>query len=130
MPLIPLKIPPGVYRNGTDLESSGRWRDASLVRWRNGSLRPVGGWRVRKENAFGGVTRGMHSWQENSGSRWVAAGSHDSLYVMTSGNTVTDITPATLSAGNVDATLNTGYGGAFYGFGFYGVPTVGSSIYA
>jgi len=130
MPLIPLKIPPGVYRNGTDLESSGRWRDASLVRWRNGSLRPVGGWRVRKENAFGGVTRGMHSWQENSGSRWVAAGSHDSLYVMTSGNTVTDITPATLSAGNVDATLNTGYGGAFYGFGFYGNPTVGSSIYA
>ena len=44
MALIPLQLPPGVYRNGTDFESSNRWRDANLVRWRDGSLRPVGGW--------------------------------------------------------------------------------------
>ena len=31
MALIQLQIPPGVYRNGTDLESANRWRDASLV---------------------------------------------------------------------------------------------------
>ena len=31
MALIPLKIPAGVYRIGTDYEGSGRWRDANLV---------------------------------------------------------------------------------------------------
>ena len=44
MALIELKIPAGVIRHGTDLDSSGRWRDTNLVRWRNGSARPVGGW--------------------------------------------------------------------------------------
>lgn len=48
MPLLPLKLPSGFYRNGTDYEQSNRWRDGSLVRWRDGSLRPVGGWRDRK----------------------------------------------------------------------------------
>ena len=35
MPLIPLDIPPGGYRNGTELDQSGRWRDMNLVRWRD-----------------------------------------------------------------------------------------------
>ena len=33
---MPLEIPPGVRRGGTDLQSAGRWRDANLVRWREG----------------------------------------------------------------------------------------------
>ena len=49
--LIPLDIPPGVYKNGTDFESSNRWLDSNLVRWQDGSLRPVGGWDTRKANA-------------------------------------------------------------------------------
>ena len=44
MALIGLDIPAGVVRNGTDLDSAGRWRDANLVRWENNSARPVGGW--------------------------------------------------------------------------------------
>ena len=51
MALIDLNIPAGVYRNGTDLQSQGRWRDASLVRWHDGIMRPVGGWRVRSDTA-------------------------------------------------------------------------------
>lgn len=41
MPLIPIKLPPGVYRVGTDFEGSNRWRDANLVRWHQGSMRQV-----------------------------------------------------------------------------------------
>jgi hypothetical protein len=130
MPLIPLQIPPGVVRNGTDLESANRWRDVSLVRWRNGSLRPVGGWRVRKADAFTGITRGMHTWQDNSGNRWLAGGQASSLYVMNAANTATDITPGALTAGNVDPTLNFGYGGGFFGTGFYGNPATNSGIYS
>ena len=33
MALIKLDLPAGIYRNGTDLQSSGRWRDSNLVRW-------------------------------------------------------------------------------------------------
>lgn len=130
MTLIPLQIPPGVLKNGTDLESANRWRDVSLVRWRNGSLRPVGGWRDRKQDAFAGITRGLHTWQDNGGDRWLAAGQASSLYIMNAINTATNITPATLSAGNVNPTLNFGYGGGFYGTGFYGNPAINSGIYS
>lgn len=41
---LPLRIPPGVVRPGTKYEAKGRWWDASLVRWHEGSMGPVGGW--------------------------------------------------------------------------------------
>ena len=74
MPLIPLKIPAGFYRTGTDLDAAGRWRDGSLVRWRDGSLRPIGGWRVNKNIASitTNAPRGMHTWESNNGTRYVA----------------------------------------------------------
>ena len=120
MPLVPLQIPPGFYRNGTDLQGAGRWRDGSLVRWREGSLRPVGGWVERVANAFTDPVRGMHVWEANNGDRWVAGGTYDTLKAVTSGGLIYDITPTGLTAGNVDAVVNTGYGGGFYGTGFYG----------
>ena len=43
MALIQLAIPPGVYKNGTEFQSAGRWYDASLVRWTEGTIRPVAG---------------------------------------------------------------------------------------
>lgn len=51
MALIGLDIPAGAVRNGTDLDSSGRWRDVNLVRWENNSARPIGGWQNREVNA-------------------------------------------------------------------------------
>lgn len=121
MPLLPLDIPPGVLRNGTDLEQSGRWRDANLVRWRDGSLRPIGGWRVRNATAYDNPPRGMLAWQDLSGDRRIAAGTADKLFVTSASGTTTDISPADLVAGDVVATVNTGYGGGFYGSGDYGV---------
>lgn len=49
MPLVPLDLKAGFYRNGTELDASNRWRDGSLVRWRDGSLRPIGGWQSLKK---------------------------------------------------------------------------------
>lgn len=120
MPLIPLDIPPGVYANGTDYEGSGRWREASLVRWRDGSLRPIGGWRERIASAFASTPRSMITWEDNASDRWAAAGAFDKLYAVSASNTVTDITPATLTAGRLNAEVETGFGGGFYGTSFYG----------
>lgn len=44
MPYLELEVPPGLYRNGTQFQSRGRWYDGSLVRWYGGAMQPVGGW--------------------------------------------------------------------------------------
>lgn len=121
-------MPPGVMRNGTDLDQSGRWRDANLVRWREGSLRPVGGWRVRNADVYDNPPRGMLAWLDLSGDRRIAGGTSNKLFVTSGSGTTTDISPADLVAGTVTATVNTGYGGGFYGLGSYGVarPDTGS----
>ena len=122
MPLIPLKLPAGQYRNGTDLMSQGRWRDINLVRWHEDALRPVGGWRQRASVDLNGVVRSMIAWEENDGLRQLAAGTYNSLYVINANGTATDITPTGLTAGRIDANINTAYGGGFYGNEEYGLP--------
>jgi hypothetical protein len=42
--LVPLNLPPGVFRPGTRYDARGRWFDANLVRWYENAMRPVGGW--------------------------------------------------------------------------------------
>ena len=122
MPLIPLQIPKGQYRNGTEYMSQGRWRDANLVRWHDDALRPVGGWRQRQAVDIGGVARSIIAWEDNSSNRHIAAGTAEFLYAINAGGDVTDITPAAFTQGLIDAGINTGYGGSFYGKEEYGLP--------
>ena len=129
MALIPLEIPPGVYRNGTDFESSNRWRDSNLVRWHDKSLRPVGGWDTRKASASASVPRGLHAWVDNSGGSALALGSHNKLYYVNASSTVSDITPSGLTAGDVNATTNVAYGGGFWNNGIYGITRPNTGIY-
>lgn len=127
MPLIPLTIPPGVFRNGTEYEQSGRWREANLVRWRDGSMRPVGGWIPRVMDEFSEPLRGMLAWADNSADTQLAVGTANGLFKISPLGVVSDITPTGLATGLVDAAENSAYGGGFYGIGDYGVrrPTTG-----
>jgi hypothetical protein len=130
MALIPLQLPPGQYRNGTDFEASNRWRDASLVRWLDGSLRPVGGWTSRKTSAFASAPRAMLTWLDNSSDSYLAGGTYNKLYYVNPSQTVYDITPSGLTAGNLNGALNVGFGGGFYGYTNYGRAPTSSGIYA
>jgi hypothetical protein len=127
MPLIPLQIPAGVYRNGTEFQAAGRWYDANLVRWVEGTMRPVGGWQAR-DTAGSTAPRAMVAWSDLSGDRRYAIGFHDALKAVLASGTITDITPSDLVDGTVSAVVNVGYGGGFYGFDEYGVerPDTGS----
>ena len=122
MTLVPLDIPAGFYRNGTDLEQSGRWRDGSLVRWRDNSLRPIGGWQERKTSFCTNPVRGMHTWEANNGTAYMAGGSYNELVVMTGNNTTYNIAPTDLTAGRESAEIETGFGYGFFGNGFFGQP--------
>ncbi len=121
MPLIPLQIPAGAYRNGTEFSAQNRWRDVNLVRWHEGSLRPVGGWRAWNGADAAGVVRYMHSWEDNSASIRLAVGTYNKIYAFNQGGTKTDITPAGFTAGRVDSSYNASYGGDTYGNGEYGI---------
>jgi hypothetical protein len=121
MPLVSLDIPPGFLRHGTDRESTGRWRDGNLVRFRNGVPRPIGGWQVLSDPGLARPARAALAWLSNNGSSYAAFGSFDKLHAITTGGTVYDITPADLATGEGSAGINYGYGGGLYGAEAYGV---------
>jgi hypothetical protein len=117
---IPLKLPPGIYRNGTEYQAAGRWYDANLVRWYENTLRPMGGWRKRATGQMSGLCRGFITWRDNSANRWIAAGTHTKLYAMNEAGTLKEITPTGFTAGIADSLSKTGYGYSTYGTLAYG----------
>lgn len=122
MALIPLNIPPGVFRNGTELQSTGRWYDVNLVRWTEGSMEPVGGWERRATSVLTGKCRGLLTWKTNTNVRFAGLGTSSKLYAMTQSSNLVDITPVGFTAGSDDASSGAGFGIGAYGTGYYGTP--------
>jgi len=126
--LIPLEIPPGMYRAGTPYQSRHRWYDGSLVRFAGGEIRPVGGWErvVASDNtplpALTGVPRTALVWAPDAGAPIIAVGTTQKLYVVQGGE-LADITPAGFTTGRDDGVSEGGvgtYGNGLYGAGRYG----------
>jgi hypothetical protein len=144
MALLPLKLPAGIFRNGTEFENPNSWRNGSLVRWVSGSLRPVGGWLLRNaaiqasnrafgsgffgssyyggQQSMGEPPRGMIAWTDNSSDSRVVVGAANLLYSINENQQAFDITPPTLGVGYVSAANNVGFGGNYYGTSIYGKP--------
>lgn len=120
--LLPLDLPPGLYRNGTRYQSQGRFYDADLWRWFEGTQQPVGGWRKKSSTAIDGKGRAILTWVDNGNSTWIAVGSNEGLFVFSRAGTRYDITPVGFVPGPADATTGGGYGLGLYGTGFYGTP--------
>lgn len=123
---IPLKIRPGVYKQGTVYEVKGRWYDANLVRWHNGRMGPIGGWdpMVKSASPFyidvDEPVRGMVAWLANNNQSFLGFGTPTKLYEFHQG-VVTAITPVGFTTGGADATITSGnYGDGSYGSGNYG----------
>jgi hypothetical protein len=131
MTLIPIDLPPGVYRNGTEYGASGRWYDCNLVRWQDGALRPIGGWQPRVNNVGSPIegyftaptpetSRDIITYRDNSGGNRIMVGTNRALYSLTQGGVVTDVTPIGFTGGPNDISLTIGYGIGPYGLYSYG----------
>lgn len=123
--LFPVNLPPGVVKDGTESQSTGRFSDSQYIRWSpEGLLQPMGGWQIHSADAdpLTGVARALLAWRDNGGGRWIGVGTNSNLNIVTEAGTVADITPAGYTAGLVDATSNAGYGAGPYGVGAYGTP--------
>lgn len=122
--LLSLKLPPGLYKNGTKYQAKGRWFDSNLVRFYEGAIRPVQGWRVASDSdgnpmpALEGTPRAALAWRSAAGDALLAVGTNSHLYVIKAGVTY-DITPADFVSGSADA------GGGDYGSGLYGANLYG-----
>lgn len=125
--LVPLTIPPGIFRNGTNYQAAGRWYDGDLVRFYRGAIMPEGGWLKAASSAVSGKARGIHTWLANDGDRWAAVGTHTGLYAF-NGGSIYNITPVGFTAGREDSFDGLGYGYGFYGAGPYGVKPAVTSI--
>ena len=133
MARFPLALPPGVYRDGTQFQSKGRYYSANLMRWYGAALGPVGGWRVRLASAtvLTGSPRAALVWKDNSAAPWLGIGTHSKLYVTNILGTVFDITPTVdFTAGRATATGSGGYGSGTFGSSTYGMPRPGSTAIA
>ena len=127
MARLPLAVPPGVVRRGTEYTSKGAYYDAQHVRWYP-SLGPTGGWRTKTATTLTGVPRAALIWNTNSAVSWLGVGTHSKLYVMTIAGVVSDVTPtSSYTAGRADAVASGGYGSGTYGTGVYGAPRPGNA---
>lgn len=116
MPLLPLKIGAGVFKNGTQYQARNRWFEANLVRFSEGRLRPIGGWARISDTQLEYPVRGMHSWRTQTGAKYLAIGTTTGLYLW-DGNSLQDITPTSVDFSNLPDTDIPGLG---YGILDYG----------
>jgi hypothetical protein len=133
MPLIPIDLKPGVYKNGTAYSGKMRWADSNLVRWKDGAIRVIGGWERRETSAGADIAalfadaaleapRNIITWTGNSGARHIVVGTNLKLYYIDSAGAIDDITPAGFTGGARSSGLNVGYGTSTYGSSSYGTP--------
>ena len=130
MALIPIQIPPGIFKNGTQYQAKNRWFDCNLIRFSEGRIKPIGGWSRLIDTQFTNPVRGMHSWRTTAGNQYLVVGTSKSVHLY-DGETFHNITPTTKlqPAGSVNFanltdfdTAGLGFGIDDYGEDYWGTP--------
>ena len=119
--LVELKLAPGVFRNGSVREAKGRYYNANLIRWKNGKLKPVGGWGRTTSSAITGKGRTMLPFLDNNNNSYIAVGTSSKLYIYTGSTSIpSDVTPSGFTVGNDTSAVGTGWGsGPYNGTGVF-----------
>jgi hypothetical protein len=114
-----IQLPPG-FVDGTPRMIKQRWWRGNHVRFRDGRLRPIGGWQEfplsRHSETLDSAVRGHHQWRDNSGIGFMAFGTAGSgspdygklfAFQMQTPGTFTDATADTTDA-TADITVDDG----------------------
>lgn len=99
---IPLTLPPGLFRQGTEYQSAKRWLDAQYMRFRMGTIRPQGGWATGLTGTLSGSPRAAHAWLNDSEEPFAAFATNSKFYAH-DGTTLDDITPSGYTATDANA---------------------------
>jgi len=104
MSLLRLFLKPGIDKQNTEYGAEGGWIDGDYIRFRYGLPEKMGGWTEFGGTSpnFVGLASEVFTWNDLSGSPYMAVGTNRKLYVFY-GGTWADITPirATTAAGDV-----------------------------
>ena len=122
-----IELPPGLLARGTKRRSRGRWLDGDLIRWREGDIGPIGGWKAFGKTPVQGKARSIQTWSARNNAIWAAIGTHTHLYIATRGGVMHDVTPDGFRGGREYASTGGGYGAGAYGTGTYGTPRTGGA---
>lgn len=87
-----INFAPGIDKDDTAFTRAGGFVDANWVRFQRGKWQVIGGYEEVSASTFTGLARGATSWQDNSGNKIIAWGTHSKLYAYIDGSIV-DITP-------------------------------------
>ena len=93
-----LDIAPGVYSDETDSGAMGTWKDGDLIRWKNGLVQSLGGWKKKTltgDDSTGlfGLPRSTHDWVALDSTKLMCVGTEKRLYIIEASLAVTNITP-------------------------------------
>ena len=100
MAYLSLEIPPGVVKTGSQVVSNGRWRDANLVRWHGGRMRPVGGW-YAETSVLVGAPRSLVTWSTNAGQAQMFIGTNSRVYNWTGGTALNEVSGSFTGGGTL-----------------------------
>ena len=121
MPRLTQSPPPGIVRESSSEATAGRWWNSNNMRWRGGTLVPVGGNMVVEGSNVSDVPRDVVTWHDNSYQRWAAYGTDTHLWAYCfDTQQLYDITP-TGAPPILPPGYASGYGLGFYGNGVYGI---------
>ncbi len=120
----PLIFEPGLRLDISPYAAKGKYVGGFNVRFYQGMPEKIGGWAQALTSQLDGPARGVHAWTGLDGTRYVAWGTANKLWVM-EGNTLHDITPVGMPAGNVDGADSYAFGQSYWGGGPWG----GANLY-
>lgn len=92
MPIMSIRLRPGIDSQKPLLANEGGWSTSQLIRFKDGLPQAYGGWQKWWASQFDAPPRTLLSWSDLNGILYTAVATDTSLNVLT-GNIKTDITP-------------------------------------
>lgn len=92
MPFGKLSLQPGINTSVSRFASASTWVESNLVRWFQGVLQKLGGWKKLVNTQLIGVARGIHTWSDLQNNPYIIIGT-DLTVELYDGGIIENITP-------------------------------------